>query len=216
MIIFLMLIIPLFFCGIILWRPAENLRKSLVLFYAVLHLSCSICLSFSPGCLSKYFQTDELNILFLLILSFVFLAIAVYNLDFSRHKDEAENNSRNKFYTVFLLIFVDSMNGILLSSNLGLLWVFLEASTLSSAMLVYHYGNKTSLEAAWKYIFICSIGISFAFIGIIFLSMGSVHIDSLFFKDLNEGASNQPFLVKISIAISVGGFWHENGAFSHA
>jgi hydrogenase-4 component F len=188
------------------------LQKVLLAAYAVLHFSCSVSLCFSPGSLSAYFQTDELNILFLLLLSLVFFAVSFYNLDFLNREDEVGNVSKSRFYSVFLLLFVDSMNGIILSANLGLLWVFVEASTLSSAMLVYYYGKRTSLEAAWKYIFICSIGISFAFIGIIFLSVGSVGIDSLFFKDLNEGAKSiNPFWLKLSLPFLLVGFGTKMG-----
>lgn len=212
MIILLMLTAPLLFSGIILWLPSRTLQKALLLFYAVLHFSCSVSLCFSPESLSAYFQTDGLNVLFLLLLSFILFSMSVYNLDFLNRKDEVEHESKSRFYSVFLLLFVDSMNGIVLSANLGLLWVFLEASTLSSAMLVYYYGNRSALEAAWKYIFICSIGISFAFIGIIFLSVGSVGIDSLFFKDLNEGAKSiDPFWLKLALPFLLVGFGTKMG-----
>ncbi|MFA6717370.1 MAG: proton-conducting transporter membrane subunit [Victivallales bacterium] len=208
MLILIILTVPLLFSGIILLRPSLVLQKILLTAYAVLHLSCSAGLYFSPGRLSAYFQTDELNILFLLLLSAVFLAVSVYHLG----SDEIGNDTQGKLYTVFLLLFVDSMNGAILSAHLGLLWVFVEASTLSSAMLVYHHGNKTALEAAWKYIFICSIGISFAFIGIIFLSVGSVGIDSLFFRDLNRNAANiNPFWLKLALPFLLVGFGTKMG-----
>ena len=52
-----------------------------------------------------------------------------------------------------------------ITNNLILMWVAIEATTLSSAFLVGTYKQKTSLEAAWKYIIICSVGVAFGLYG---------------------------------------------------
>jgi hydrogenase-4 component F len=56
------------------------------------------------------------------------------------------------------------MTGAILSTNLGITWIFIEATTLASAYLIYFHKTKHSIEAAWKYVFICSIGIALAFV----------------------------------------------------
>lgn len=65
----------------------------------------------------------------------------------------------------FAPLFVLSMYGVVVADDLGLLWVAMEASTLLSAPLVYYRGTRTSLEATWKYLMMCSVGIAFAFFG---------------------------------------------------
>ena len=68
-----------------------------------------------------------------------------------------------------VLLFVLAMSGAVLSTNLGVSWVFIEGTTLASAYLIYYHKTKHSIEAAWKYVFICSIGIALAFVGIILI-----------------------------------------------
>ena len=56
---------------------------------------------------------------------------------------------------------------VLVSNNLGIMWVGMEATTLLSAFLISLHPSRLSLEAMWKYLIICSVGIAFAFIGTI-------------------------------------------------
>lgn len=50
---------------------------------------------------------------------------------------------------------------VVTSNNLIVMWAAIEATTLSSAFLVGIYGQRSSLEAAWKYIIICTVGVAF-------------------------------------------------------
>jgi hydrogenase-4 component F len=83
-----------------------------------------------------------------------------------------------RWYFALLYLFVLSMFVTLLSNNLGLMWVALEATTLTTAFLVAFYTTDGSLEAAWKYILICSVGISLGLLGMLLvfyaLSVGGV------------------------------------------
>lgn len=58
-----------------------------------------------------------------------------------------------------------SMSLALISGNIGIMWVAIEASTLFTAFLILREGNSASLEAMWRYIIMCSVGVAFAFIG---------------------------------------------------
>ncbi|MDD3117623.1 MAG: proton-conducting transporter membrane subunit [Victivallales bacterium] len=147
---------------------------------------------------------DDLSIWFLLIMAVVLVATTLYSCDFFRRPEEQETAERAWKYHVFLLLFVASMLGVLLSAHLGLLWVFVETSTLSSAMLVCYHPGRNSYEAAWKYIFICSIGISFAFIGIIFLSLSAAGLEhsSLSWDWLDSHAAQlNPFWLKTAMPL---------------
>ena len=103
-----------------------------------------------------------------------------------------------KYNTIFTLFFL-SMTGAIMSSHLGLTWVFVEATTLTSAYLIMQHKTQNSLEATWKYVFLCSIGISLAFVGIILLLIGCDGVNSLAYTDLYTHADKiNPFWLKLS------------------
>jgi hydrogenase-4 component F len=72
------------------------------------------------------------------------------------------------FYTLSGL-FLLAMYGVLLAQHLGYLWMAMEATTLMSAPLVYYHGGRRALEATWKYLLLCSVGIAFALFGTVLL-----------------------------------------------
>jgi hydrogenase-4 component F len=152
-----------------------------------------------PGWMLQYFQFDGIGFYFFVVMALVFAGVAVYSLFyFKEHNLAARQES---IYVVEILFFAVAMSGVILSTHLALLWVFVEATTLTSALLIYFEKRKSSLEATWKYIYICSIGIALAFVGIILLSIGSKSIGSLFFSDLYEHAAQiNPFWLKVSFA----------------
>src|SRR5213078_3454734 len=65
------------------------------------------------------------------------------------------------------------------ADNLGFLWISIEATTLLSAPLVYYHRSRTALEATWKYLIICSVGIAFAFFGTAILYAASQQVPAL-------------------------------------
>lgn len=152
-----------------------------------------------PRIFLEYFQFDSIGILFFLIMALVFAGVSVYSLFY--FKENQLDPKREGVFTAEILFFTAAMSGVILASHLALLWVFVEATTLTSAVLIYFEKKKSSLEAAWKYVYICSIGIALAFVGIIILSIGSKSFGSLFFNDLYENASKiNPFWLKVSFA----------------
>ncbi len=175
------------------------------LLYALLFITVSIMLYLQPVSFSEYFRVDRLNIFFLLVLAVLFAGTAVYNIDFLIH--DKEDHRRQALYTIYLMLFIGSMAGVILSTHLALLWVFVEGTTLSSAFLIYYHRTETTMEAAWKYLFICSIGIALAFVGITLLSMGLSGINSFFFNDLAKNAKLiNPFWLKLSYPFILVGF----------
>ncbi|WP_037681633.1 proton-conducting transporter membrane subunit [Streptomyces albus] len=72
-------------------------------------------------------------------------------------------------YHVLVQAFLGSMCLAVVTANLGVLWVAIEATTVVTAFLVGHRRTRTSVEAAWKYVVICSAGIALAFLGTVLL-----------------------------------------------
>ena len=143
-------------------------------------------------------------------MSIVFLAVAIYNNGYL--KTETETPRKLRHYTYMVLFFVLSMTGAILSTNLGLSWVFIEGTTLASAYLIYFHKTKHSIEAAWKYVFICSIGIALAFVGIILLTFATGNLNSLNFSDLYANATQfDPLWLKLAFVFILFGIGTKMG-----
>ena len=81
--------------------------------------------------------------------------------------------ARLRLYHSMYQLFVFTMLLMLLTNNMGILWVALEAATLTTVLLVSLYRTPASLEAAWKYFILCGVGIAQALFGTILLYMAS-------------------------------------------
>ncbi len=80
-----------------------------------------------------------------------------------------------RHYGLLLGIFLSAMSLAVVANNLGVVWVAIEATTVATAFLVGHRGTRTALEATWKYVIICSVGIAFAFLGTVLLYFAGQH-----------------------------------------
>lgn len=196
---------------LVLWLRHRLINRIALLGTALLYLAAVMVwwtggeVVYLSEILAGYFTVDPLGLFFLTITTLVFMAAAVYSLFY--FQEHGLPRKREAVYVATMLLFLLAMTGVVLANHLALLWVFVEATTLTSALLIYFEQHKSSLEAAWKYIFICSIGITLAFVGIIVLSIGSKSIGSLFFADLYLRAGEiNPFWLKMAFAFILVGF----------
>ena len=115
---------------------------------------------------------DILSVFFIFVISVVVFAAALYSLSYIK-KDIAQgaiSERKARIYYLLFNLFCLSMFLVPALNNLGILWVAIEMTTLVSAFLVGFYNKKVSVEAAWKYIIICSVGIIFALLGTVLFS----------------------------------------------
>ena len=118
---------------------------------------------------------DPTGLLFLSITTVLFLAAAVYCVGYlarerrAGHVDFVDHlyfsNEPEAVFTGCMLMFLASMTLVTLSQHFGWMWVGVEATTLASAPLIYFHRHHRSLEATWKYLLICSVGIALALLG---------------------------------------------------
>ena len=212
MMINLLLILPILACILLFLFKQEKLNNFFVILYAIIHFIVSgyYFINETARFAGRYCHIDNSNVIFLMVLSVIFLAVAIYNKRYMNLEDVAVRRKRH--YTYMLLIFVMAMTGVIISNNLGLSWVLVEATTLASAYLIYFSKTKTSIEAAWKYVFICSIGIALAFVGIIILSISTGDLNSLNFYDLILNAQTfNHFWLKLSFIFILFGFGTKMG-----
>jgi hydrogenase-4 component F len=129
--------------------------------------------------LNGWLAVDAPGLVFLSACSVLFLAAAVYAVGYHAreggdpgepHRDIEEGglffrNEPEAIFTGCMLLFLGTMTGTCLSQHLGLLWVSVEATTLATAPLIYYHRHHRSLEATWKYLLICSVGLALAILG---------------------------------------------------
>lgn len=117
------------------------------------------------------FSVNHLAALFVLLTQVVVASSMTHAHSFFQHDGAHSREDRQQmriFYTCTTLFLV-AMTSVFFCNNLGFLWISVEATTLCSAPLVYFHRTKHSLEAAWKYLMICSVGIAFALFGTMFI-----------------------------------------------
>ena len=90
---------------------------------------------------------------------------------------EAPRYASGRFYPLFHL-FVFTMLLAVTTDDVGLMWVAVEGTTLASVFLVNFEGTRASLEAAYKYLLICSVGIAIAFLGTVLVYFADIQLFS--------------------------------------
>ncbi len=113
------------------------------------------------------FRVDDLGLVFLLLLAVLTLAVSIYTVGWLEQAVAVGNMKADSLRSYFALVhaFVATMVVTVLADNLGVLWIAMEGTTITSAVLIGYHGHRHGLEAAWKYIIVTTIGISFGLFG---------------------------------------------------
>jgi hydrogenase-4 component F len=168
------------------------------------------------------FTVDRLGACFIL-LTILVVASAITHADVyfaaeEKHMHGHADSLHIKSFYFFTNLFLIAMCAVYMCNNLGYLWISVEATTLCSAPLVYFDRTKNALEATWKYLMICSVGLALALLGTVFLfassqhgafAAGSLNIDQLIAhaKDLNVS------LLRLGFIFSLLGYGTKAGIF---
>lgn len=164
----LMIITPLIF---------KNIKVSslVTIFGSVIVLSITIRIIMlvskfhSLSYFNEFFYIDSLSLVQLLIISSINIIVSIYSYKYIQNEigEKKISLKRGRFYYFLFNFFVFFMMFIALTNNIVAMWIGLEGTTLTTAFLIGFNINKESLESAWKYVIICSIGIGIGFIGIL-------------------------------------------------
>jgi len=183
--IWALLLVPALAGGLAYAIPWNGLRRTLLLLAAGTHaaLTAALWVAPAPPILHGWIAVDAASLLFLSITSALFLAAAVYAVGYLPQPSHgagrgspskgSPGNEPEAIFTACLLMFLTTMTLVIVSRHLGLLWVAVEATTLASAPLIYFHRSSRSLEATWKYLLICSVGIALALLGNFFLAVAA-------------------------------------------
>ncbi len=225
MLIALLLLLPTAAGLVTLILPWSAPRRALLVLAALGHLGLTVAVWHHrpPPTLYGWLALDALGLWFLGITSVLFVAAAIYGVGYLAREGYGQ---RRDFFTAWdfqnepeavflacLLFFLAAMTLVTVSQHFGLLWVAIEATTLASAPLIYYHRHPRSLEAAWKYLLICSVGIALALLGNFLLAAAarSQHMP-LIVGDLVRGASSLQLMpLKAAFLFSLAGYGTKMG-----
>lgn len=168
-----LIIVPLLAALAAFLIPGERIRPWIVATAAAAHSVLTfICIAArrDDSAFSPWLRLDGLGRLILAIISTLFLLCAIYAIGYLRVRAERPN----KVFCTVLLVFLAMTTAIAVAQHLTVMWVAMEATTLSTALLIYFNHNRRSLEATWKYLMIGSVGIALALLGTLFLAYSAL------------------------------------------
>ena len=147
-----------------------NVLASLLTFLAAL----SLFVTERPAA-GAYLFVDDLNIVFIVLNTFVGFTAALFSASYISHEIEIGrlDQSKIRFYHAMYQLMMFGMNLAFVANNIGLMWVAVELATLTTVMMVGLYRTHEALEAAWKYFLLGSVGIGFALFGTILVYLAA-------------------------------------------
>jgi len=174
MLLYAAILLPLAAAMIAALLPSDRLRPWLIPITAITQFAMVLQLT-ATGTPATHagnlIGLDALGRFILFVVSLLYAACSFYALGYLRYHPDREN----RIFTIALLCFPGAMTIAAAAQHLGLLWVAVEATTLLSAPLIYYNRNRFSIEATWKYLLLCSVGIALAMLGILFVAYAGLH-----------------------------------------
>ena len=153
------------------WAADANVGVSLATFLASCALTVRVVSAGDLTAAREQFFVDPFNVFLVTLTAFVGLTTSIFSRPYMRVETEHGRLTpgRLRLYHSMYQLFMATMLVALTTNNLGLLWVAMEAATLSTVLLVTLYRTPASLEAGWKYFILCGVGIAQALFGTILL-----------------------------------------------
>ncbi len=155
-----------------------NVAFSLGTFLAAAALTAEVIATGPLFYWGKELFIDALNVFLVTLTAFVALTTAIFSRPYMRVEEDhgRMTPARMRLYHSMYQLFTFTMLLALMANNLGILWVAMEAATLSTVLLVSVYRTAASLEAAWKYFILCGVGIAQALFGTVLLYMAAERV----------------------------------------
>lgn len=169
----------------------------------------------------SWLYLDPLAAILVGLIGVVGLITGIYSLGYVRHDLAAGEISTPQLcrYYGFFNLFLFTMLWTVTANDIVMMWVGIEATTLGSAFLVGFYRRRASLEAAWKYVIICTVGVAFALYGtmLVYAEASAVlpdpHDASLWTSLISHAASLNPGVMRLAFVFVLIGFGTKAGLF---
>jgi len=199
------------------YRSAPNLNVlfSFVTLVAACLLTVRVIESGSFVAGDEQFFIDPFNVFLVTLTAFVGFTTSLFSSPYMRVEVQHGRLSpgRLRLYHSMYQLFMATMLTALTTNNMGLLWVSMEAATLSTVLLVTLYRTAASLEAGWKYFILCGVGIAQALFGTILLyfaaekALGSQGVTALLWTHLDHyKAALEPRVLSIAFVFLLVGY----------
>ncbi|HEX7404395.1 MAG TPA: hydrogenase 4 subunit F [Candidatus Nanopelagicaceae bacterium] len=164
--------------------------------------------------LDQQFFIDSLNVFLISLTALVGFTTSVFSRPYMRIEEERGKMPPNRMRLYFSMyqLFNFCMLLALTTNNMGILWVAMEAATLTTVLLVSVYRTPASLEAAWKYFILCGVGIAQALFGTILLYMAAQKVigagtNPLLWTNLNVAKSQlNPVIMSLAFVFLLVGY----------
>ncbi len=202
-----LIILPMLAAAVAAAIRSNALRPWVLPPTAIAHFVLTILVLVNPegAAFTRWLAIDPPGRIVLLIVSSLFLICSIYSIGYLRYRGELSN----RIFCVGLLFFLATTSLVVCSRHPGLMWVAIEATTLSTAPLIYFNRTPRSIEATWKYLVVGSVGIALALLGSFFLAYAAVQNNvssSLLFDDLLRDARllSKPWLHMAFILLLIG------------
>jgi hydrogenase-4 component F len=206
-----LVVLPLVAALVAFAVPSDRARPWILPATGAAHLALAIravlgdSASMSEGAFEGWLLLGALGKVILPFTSVFFFLVSIYTVGYLRERTERQN----RIFCASMLTFLGMMTLIVEAHHLGLMWVALEASTLSSAPLILFNRDARALEALWKYLIVGSVGVALALFGSFFLAYSALRSGlepTLLLEDLVGDAPrlSKPWLHSAFILLFIG------------
>jgi hydrogenase-4 component F len=169
------LILPAATAALLALLPGYRLSATINVASSFATLAAAISFLFVKPASGDYFLVDDLNIVFIVLNTFVAFTSSVFSASYIAHELEIGRLTPRhlRFYHAMYQTLLFAMNLALVANNIGLMWVAIEMATLTTVAMVGIYRTPEAIEAAWKYFILGSVGIALALFGTILVYMAA-------------------------------------------
>lgn len=196
------------------WAAEANSAFSLLTLLGAIALSARVIALGSMTVMAELFFVDAFNVFLVTLTAFVGFTTAVFGRVYMRVEQERGKLTakRLRLYHGMYQLFTFTMLLALLTNNVGILWVAMEAATLATVLLVSLYRTPASIEAAWKYFILCGVGIAQALFGTILLYLAAERVlgaggSALLWTHLNDVKGQlEPTVLSIAFVFLLVGY----------
>jgi hydrogenase-4 component F len=170
------LLIPMGAAALLALLPGYRFTARLNVLATFLTLAAALSLFLFPRPQAgQYLLVDDLNVVFVVLNTFVGFTTSVFSASYIAHELEIGRLKPNylRFYHAMYQVLMFAMNLALTANNIGLMWVAIELATLTTILMVGIYRTHAAIEAAWKYFILGSVGIALALFGTILIYLAA-------------------------------------------
>ncbi|MBO7369646.1 MAG: hydrogenase 4 subunit F [Campylobacter sp.] len=208
MILQLMIILPLIFAALIYFVPDKLIVKANLAFAVIICIVIFSAISMIGAtpiyAMNKMLFLDSMGGIFLTIIGITGTLVTLYFPTYLSWRDLSAKRIKKMLCLAYITTFAMILSAV--ANDIAIMWAAIEATTLSSVFMVVYNNQKKIVEAGYKYIMVCSLGLAFAMLATILLySSGGILFTDLIDKKID------PLTMKVIFILALVGFGTKAG-----